>query len=237
MPADPHRARLRAVARIGRLRQQVLKTSAGMHRFTWDMHYDPLPGAGGGGRGGGGGEGAVPHRTYPSVNSPWVAPGQYSVRLTANGQSLTQPIAVKMDPRVKITPDVLQIFTIATQTEDRARAAAAAYKDARALADALKGRPQSAATDALIKQVDEIAPAQPAGEGGGRGGRGGRGAAAEPPPPPNLANIGAQMVAAVMGMQASEMPPTAGELQACSRQEAAYTAVMAKWAALKAKAK
>jgi hypothetical protein len=22
---------------------QVLKTSAGMHRFTWDMHYDPLP--------------------------------------------------------------------------------------------------------------------------------------------------------------------------------------------------
>jgi len=216
---------------------QVLKTSAGMHRFTWDMHYDPLPGAGGGGRGGGGGEGAVPHRTYPSVDSPWIAPGQYSVRLTANGQSLTQPIAVKMDPRVKITPEVIEIFTITTQTEDRARAAAAAYKDARALADALKARPQSAATDDLIKQVDEIAPARAAGEGGGRGGRGGRGAAAEPPPPPNLANIGAQMVAAVMGTQASEMPPTASELQACSRQEAAYTALMAKWAALKAKAK
>jgi photosystem II stability/assembly factor-like uncharacterized protein len=213
---------------------QVLKASAGMHRFTWDMHYDPLPGAGGGG---GEGEGAVPHRTYPNVNSPWVAPGQYSVRLTANGQSLTQPIAVKMDPRVKITPEVLQIFTIATQTEDRARAAAAAYKDARALADQLRARPQSAATDDLIKQVDEIAPARAAGEGGGRGGRGGRGAAAEPPPPPNLANIGGQMVAAVMGMQASEMPPTAGEIQACSRQEAAYTALMAKWAALKAKAK
>jgi hypothetical protein len=26
---------------------QVLKASAGMHRFTWDMHYDPLPGGGG----------------------------------------------------------------------------------------------------------------------------------------------------------------------------------------------
>ena len=23
---------------------QVLKTSAGMHRFTWDIHYDPIPG-------------------------------------------------------------------------------------------------------------------------------------------------------------------------------------------------
>ncbi len=52
-----------------------------MHRFSWDMHYDPIPGAGGGGRGGGGGNGAVPHRTYPGVNSPWVAPGTYTVRL------------------------------------------------------------------------------------------------------------------------------------------------------------
>ena len=34
---------------------QILKATAGMHRFTWDMHYDPIPGAGGGGRGGGGG--------------------------------------------------------------------------------------------------------------------------------------------------------------------------------------
>ena len=44
--------------------QQVLKTSAGMHRFSWDMHYDPIGAGGGGGRGGGGGGGAVPHRTY-----------------------------------------------------------------------------------------------------------------------------------------------------------------------------
>ncbi len=218
---------------------QVLKTSAGMHRFTWDMHYDPIPGATGGGRGGGGGgNDAVPHRTYPSVNSPWVAPGLYSVRLTVNGQSQTQPISVKMDPRVKITPEVQQIFTLTTQIENNARAAAGAYAEARALADKLKARPQSPATGALIKQVDEIAPPRPAaGEGGGRGGRGGRGASAEPAPPPNLANIGAQLVAAVMGMQASEMPPTAAELQACGQQQAAYAAVMAKWAALKTKAR
>ncbi|MGP8245108.1 MAG: WD40/YVTN/BNR-like repeat-containing protein [Bryobacteraceae bacterium] len=217
--------------------QEVLKTSAGMHRFTWDMHYDPIPGSAGGGRGGGGGNGAVPHRTYPSVNSPWAAPGQYSVRLIANGQTLTQPITVKMDPRVKITPEVQQIFTLTTQMEDRARAAEAAYAEARALAGKLRARPQSAATDALIKQVEEIAPERAARQSGGRGGRGGFGAAAVPAPPPNLANIGAQLVAAVMGMQASEMPPTAAELRACSRQEAAYTALMAKWAALKTKAR
>src|SRR6185369_1675984 len=84
---------------------QILKTAAGMHRFTWDMHYDALPGGGAGGRGGGAG-GAVPHRTYAAVNAPWVAPGTYSVRLTANGQSQTQPIVIKMDPRVKVTPEV-----------------------------------------------------------------------------------------------------------------------------------
>jgi hypothetical protein len=221
---------------------QVLRTTAGMHRFSWDMHYDPLGGGGGGGRGGGGGGGAVPHRTYPGVNSPWVAPGAYTVRLTVNDKSMTQPIAIKMDPRVKITQEVEQIFTLTTQMEDNARNAAAAYKDARALADKLTARTQSASTDALLKQVNEIAPVEVAaaagGGGGGRGGRGGRGggaAAAEPAAPANLSTIGAQMVAAVQGMQGSEMPPTAAQLLACNQEQAAYSALMAKWAALKGK--
>jgi photosystem II stability/assembly factor-like uncharacterized protein len=219
---------------------QILKTTAGMHRFTWDMHYDPLPGGGGGGRGGGGGggNGAVPHRTYPGVNSPWVAPGTYTVRLTANGQSVTQPITIRLDPRVKITPEVQHIFTLTAQMETGAMTAAAAHKEARALAEKISARPQSAANDALLKQLDEIAPVEAAadadGGGGGRGGRGGRGAPA-PPPPPNLANIATQMVAAAMTMQGSELPPTAAQIQACNQQEANYTALMARWAALKAK--
>ncbi len=138
---------------------QVLKTSAGMHRFTWDMHYDPIPGSSPGGRGGGGGAtGAVPHRTYPAINSPWVAPGTYTARLTVDGKIQTQPITIKMDPRVKITPEVQQIFTLTTQTESHARNTAAAYHDARALLVKLKARPQSVPNDTLIKQVEEIAP-------------------------------------------------------------------------------
>ena len=214
---------------------QILKTSAGMHRFTWDMHYDPIPGMGGGGRGGGGGaNGAVPHRTYPAINSPWVAPGTYTVRLTVNGKTLTQPITIKMDPRVKITPEVQRIFTLTTQMETGAMSAAAAYKDARALLDKLKARPQSAANDALIKQVEEIAPMEAPESGGGRGGRGG--GAPEPPPPANLSNIGARMVGAAMPMQASEMAPTAVQIEACVKEEAVYSSLMAKWAAVKAKA-
>ncbi len=221
----------------------VLRTTEGMHRFQWDMHYDPLPGAGGGGRGGGGGNGAVPNnRTYPGVNAPWVAPGEYTVRLTVNGKSQTQPISVKMDPRVKITPDVQQIFTLTTRAEDNARSAEAAYKDARTLLGKVNARPKSAANDGLAKQLEEIAPAEPAaagGGGGGRGGRGGgrggaaRGGGAEAPP--NLGSIGPELVASVQPMQASEMAPTAAEFEAANREEASYAALMAKWATLKAR--
>ncbi len=220
--------------------QQVLKTSAGMHRFWWDMHYDPIPGGGGGGRGGGGGaNGAVPHRTYAGVNSPWVAPGTYTVRLTVNGASQSQPIVIKMDPRVKITPEVQQIFTLTAKMEDEAHNALAAYKEAREMAEKLKARPQSAPNDAVIKKVEEIAPApvlavEGIGSGGGRGGRGG---GAEASAPANLSTIASQMVAAVQAMQAAEMAPTAMQLQACGKEEAAYTALMAKWSAIKAGAK
>jgi hypothetical protein len=237
--------------------QQVLSTQAGHHRFSWDMRYDPI-GGGGGGRGGGAG-GAVPHRTYGGVNAPWVAPGAYTVRLTVDGKTSTQPIVVKIDPRVKQTLAVTQIFTLTTQMEDGAMAAEAAAKEAHAAADKLRAKPSSPATDALIKALDAMAPSPNAVEpaaGGGRGagapggGRGaGRGAAAPGPggaagaagaAPGNAANlstIGAAMVAAAMPMQGSEMPPTAAQLKACQDRQAEFAALMAKWAALKLKLK
>jgi photosystem II stability/assembly factor-like uncharacterized protein len=232
--------------------QQVLSTAAGHHRFSWDLHYDPLAGGGGGGRGGGAG-GAVPHRTYPGVSSPWVAPGTYTVRLTVDGKSSTQPIIVKMDPRVTDSAAVQQIYTLTTQAEDNAAAAEAALKDARNAATALRAKPQSADTDALIKDIEAIAPSEAAGaggggRGGGRGGRGGgrgagapagAGAGAAPAAPetagPTLASIGPELVAAVMPLQASEMPPTAAELKACQDRQAEFTTLMTKWTTLKAK--
>jgi hypothetical protein len=65
-----------------------------MHRYVWDFRPDP-PAGGGRGRGGRGGGGGGGGRGGP----PPVAPGNYSVRLTVNGQSFTQPLVVKPDPR------------------------------------------------------------------------------------------------------------------------------------------
>jgi hypothetical protein len=138
-----------------------------------------------------------------------------------------------MDPRVKITPAVQQIFTLSARMEEQARSAEAAYKEARAMAAKLE------AGDPRLKQLNEIAPEQttpPPDAGGGRGGRGGFGAPAESLPPATLANISGRMVGAVMPMQGSEFSPTAAQLKACADQQQAYTGLMAKWAALKGKA-
>ena len=43
---------------------------------------------------------AIP-RAAPT--SPWVLPGDYTVVLTANGKNYSQPLTVKMDPRVKVS--------------------------------------------------------------------------------------------------------------------------------------
>jgi len=95
---------------------QTLSADAGMHRFTWDLHYQPAPG--GGGRGGLP-IAAVAHDTAPAINAPWVAPAIYTVKLTVDGKSYTQPLTVTMDPRVKTpTLGLAQQFTLSKQMYD-----------------------------------------------------------------------------------------------------------------------
>jgi len=75
--------------------QQTLSAKAGSHRFIWDLHYDPLnvpvsfPMT------------AIYMNTPPQATSPWVMPGNYTVKLIVNGKIYSQPLSVKMDPRIK----------------------------------------------------------------------------------------------------------------------------------------
>lgn len=75
--------------------QQILSAAKGAHRFIWDLHAQPLtlPPAYA--------IAAIYGQTAPEPSSPWVMPGTYTVRLSVDGKSLTQPLIVKMDPRVK----------------------------------------------------------------------------------------------------------------------------------------
>jgi photosystem II stability/assembly factor-like uncharacterized protein len=74
----------------------------GMHRIAWDLHYTPpkvaafsYPIA------------ATPGNTPRVPAGPWAPPGGYTVRLRAGAETLTQPLRVRMDPRVKTPPSAL----------------------------------------------------------------------------------------------------------------------------------
>src|SRR5439155_15941856 len=86
---------------------RALPTTSGMHRVTWDLHYQPLDGSGQAARIGGPTLpiAAIRRNTVPTPTTPWVNPGQFTVKLTVGGKSYTQPLVVKNDPRVK-TPAV-----------------------------------------------------------------------------------------------------------------------------------
>ena len=82
---------------------QILSGEAGMHRFIWNVHYAApqaleyeFPIA------------AIVHNTALQPLGAWVLPGTYTVKLTVDGQSYTQPLVVKMDPRIQSSLEALR---------------------------------------------------------------------------------------------------------------------------------
>lgn len=81
-------------------RPQRLETAPGMHRFIWDLSWGSSDIGGGGLDSAGDAE--------ERHHGPRVAPGQYTVKLTSDGQSFTQPLVIVMDPRCSATRAELQ---------------------------------------------------------------------------------------------------------------------------------
>ena len=82
---------------------RALPSDTGMHRWVWRLRYrapqamrHDYPIA------------AIPHDTPRGPFGPTVLPGNYTVRLTVDGKSLTVPLTIKMDPRIKTPPAGLQ---------------------------------------------------------------------------------------------------------------------------------
>jgi photosystem II stability/assembly factor-like uncharacterized protein len=105
---------------------QIPPAAAGMHRFVWDLRYTPPDALRGGYP-----MTAIDHNTPREPRGPIALPGEYTVKLTVDGKSFTQPLTVKMDPRVKTPPAGLkQQFDLAmkvvelmsrTKSPDKAR--------------------------------------------------------------------------------------------------------------------
>jgi photosystem II stability/assembly factor-like uncharacterized protein len=81
----------------------ALATGAGMHRFVWDLRY-PRPAA-------------LEYQysiaatlfdgTPLDPRGPLVVPGRYTVTLRVDGKAYTQPLTVRLDPRVHVTQAAL----------------------------------------------------------------------------------------------------------------------------------
>ena len=123
--------------------------AAGLHRVVWDLHYAPAQGL---------------SRSRRAATGVWAPPGRYTARLTAAGQTLTQALVVRKDPRVAASAeDLVRQFELARRVEaDRVRAgtALASATSLRKQAAALSGKASGNAAAALSefgKQVDAAA--------------------------------------------------------------------------------
>jgi photosystem II stability/assembly factor-like uncharacterized protein len=198
-----------------------LSTGAGMHRFLWDMHYQPMPGAP---RFLDGDE-AVRHETPLIPSSPWIMPGHYTVTLTVAGRSYTQPLTVKMDPRVKTSPSALQQQLDASlKAYQEAMAAGAALAQVRDLEKRLAARKPSPKTASYRKQLEELS-----------------GPETTSPfelffhhGPPTLASVGASLQMLLNRMQQADRAPTAADLEALDEIGSEYGSLMRRWEKLKA---
>jgi photosystem II stability/assembly factor-like uncharacterized protein len=126
---------------------RTLSAEPGMHRFVWDLTYPapdvlthnyPIA--------------AIYHDTPRYPLGATVLPGEYRVVLTVGGKSYTQPLTIRMDPRVKTLPEDL-----ASQFDLDRKIAVALHQDYEALQQVRSLRAQMKPVAGKGKESEAIA--------------------------------------------------------------------------------
>jgi photosystem II stability/assembly factor-like uncharacterized protein len=215
---------------------KTLSGSAGMHRWVWDLHYpspratrSEYPIA------------AIPGDTPRSPQGPMAVPGQYSVRFTVNGHTFSEPLMVKMDPRVKTSAEGLELKF---QKQQLLAGMMTQSTEALTQARALREQIQKLTGKTSVAQVGNTASSQAAKISGpladaasafdkklfailGATGFGGFGAA--PSPSPTLTRSSGATAALYSELDRSDAAPTAAQLAAIDASEKDWAAVLKLW--------
>ena len=132
--------------------QEILSGKAGYHRFTWDLHYQPLPLAPSFSIA------AIFQNTAPEPNAPFVMPGKYTVKLVAAGKTYLQPLVIKMDPRVKTSAgDLEKQFKLSLQLYQLRQRVITAMADKSVLEKTINNGPVNAENkSSLIKELTQF---------------------------------------------------------------------------------
>jgi hypothetical protein len=196
---------------------QSLQSDAGMHRFVWDLHYPPPD--------------ALQHEypisaiyrdtpLYPLGAS--AMPGQYTVKLTIAGKSYTQPLTVKMDPRVKTPPaGLLEEFTLATRLTAMMHQDYQALQEIRELQSKLQSQDSELAKQAAaLVGVGGRRAAQSDEEGGG-----------------SLSQLNGELASVFEVVEGADATPTTQAVAAVTELQHKLTVLLARVRELKTKLK
>jgi hypothetical protein len=134
-----------------RVHHKVLPAKAGSNLFVWDLRYpsiEKLPTA-------------LLRRGDPE--GPLAPPGRYTVRLTANGETVSQPLEIVKDPRYTTTVDDFKaLFTLSTAIQEKAKEVYLAVADIRSMRAQIAAITKSVQprTENALKLLDAAASIQ-----------------------------------------------------------------------------
>ena len=207
---------------------KTLSAEAGMHRWVWDLRYPepksldreyPIS--------------AIYRDTPPVPSGPVVLPGTYTVKLTVGGKAFSQPLTIRMDPRVKASAaDLTQQFQIESKLVDLMNRDYDALEQVRSVRTQLKNR-QSGANrvppelSQAISNFDQKAA--------GLDGSGGRAAARLGGGGDNLAALNSTLTALLNAVDSSDVLPTTQQVRAASEVQQTVERLLGQWNEMKAR--
>jgi photosystem II stability/assembly factor-like uncharacterized protein len=205
----------------------ILSGEAGMHRFIWDLHLTPAPGFPVGLP-----MQAVVHDTPPGYTSPWVLPGHYTVKLIVDGQTYSQPMTIRMDPRVK-TPvaGIDEQYNVSKQMYDGMVETSAVVAQIHGLQSQINDRkaqkPSAAAGEAIAAFEKQLGSLEGERESLFAFFRGGGNA------PESLTLVRIQLSSMLGVVQQADVAPTTPQTTAAATLRESLAKLMAQWNTIK----
>jgi len=205
---------------------RVLSNTPGMHRFIWDLTYPvpdllsrdfPIS--------------AIYHDTPLYPEGAKVVPGKYSVTLTAGGETFTAPLEIRIDPRVKTSPqDLRRQLDLDRKIADALHRDHEALLQVRGLRAQLKTMSANNPPPPLAQSINALETRAAAIEGS-EGGYGTR--FLSTPEGRSLARLNGGLGTMLAQLDTADAPPTTQQLAMFGEVDSALAEQLAAWSQLK----
>ncbi len=186
--------------------------SAGAHRFVWDLRYETPR--------------ALVSRRRREAAGLWAAPGTYTVRLTAGGRTLQQPLVLARDPRIAATDaDLVRQLDLAREIQNERLRVAEALREAEGIRRGIASLPPAdgAAREAIAsfsRALEEAAGPPAEGEGFFE---------EHEAEPTNLRRIASELDRYERTVESADAAPTPDAAAALARRREEAAAGLARW--------